>query len=406
MNDLSNKIQGFEKQIRAAYMEYYHHFHRNPELSYEEKETSAYVAEQLSKLPLDEVKTGVGGYGVLGLLKGGRPGPVVAMRADMDALSVPEATGVDFASTKPGKMHACGHDAHTAMLLGAAHVLCQMKDDLPGTIKFVFQPSEEITPRGGALGMIEQGALENPHVDAIIGMHVWPTFETGMIGAQDGVVSASSDHLKVRISGKSAHASMPNDGIDAIVAASAVIGSFQSIISRSVDPKETAVITIGTINGGSRYNVIPEVVELDGTVRTFNSAVTERMPGLIERAAKNTAAAYGATAEIEYESGYPSVVNDPSVARICREAIVETLGEGGLLPPQGVPASGEDFSFFAKKVPAAFAWLGCRKPGTPETEQPPLHNAKFLPDPDALPIGVRYAAAAAVRLLTEYKTGR
>ena len=406
MNETTKRIEELEKKFRDAYMACYYHFHKNPELSYQEVETAVFVAEKLKSLPLDEVRTRVGGNGVVALLKGGKPGPVVAMRADMDALSIPEATGVDFASTKPGVMHACGHDAHTAMLLGAAHVLCEMKADLPGTIKFVFQPSEEITPRGGALGMIEDGVLENPHVDAMIGMHVWPTFETGMIGAQDGVVSASSDHLKVRVTGKSAHASMPNDGVDAIVATAAVIGAFQSIISRNVDPKETAVITVGTIHGGERYNIIPEVVDLDGTVRTFNPDVTSRMPGLIERAAMNTAAAYGAKAEVDYESGYPSVMNDPATSAICRAAIVETLGAGGLLPVQGVPASGEDFSFFAKKVPATFAWLGCRPKGVDAADQPPLHNAKFLPDPEALPIGVRYATYAAFKLLQEFKPGK
>lgn len=406
MNEITKRIEELEKKFRDAYMECYYHFHENPELSYQETETAAFVAEKLRTLPLDDVRTGVGGNGVVGLLVGGKPGPVIAMRADMDALSIDEATGASFASTKPGVMHACGHDAHTSMLLGTAHVLCEMKADLPGTIKFVFQPSEEMTPRGGAPGMIEAGVLENPHVDAMIGMHVWPTFETGKLGAQDGVVSAASDHLKVKVTGKSAHASMPNDGIDAIVASAAVINAFQTIISRNIDPKETAVITIGTIRGGERYNIIPEVVDLDGTVRTFNGDVTKRMPELIGRAATNVAAAYGAKAEVDYQSGYPSVVNTPSVASICRAAIVETLGEDGLLPPQGVPASGEDFSFFAKAVPATFAWLGCRPKGVSEADQPPLHNAKFLPDPEALPVGVRYATYAAYKLLSEFKPGK
>lgn len=399
---MNETIKQLEAKYRPVYMEYYQHFHKNPEPSYQEKETAAFVAEKLREMPLDEIKTGVGGNGVVAVLKGGKPGPVIALRADMDALNITEATGVPFASCREGVMHACGHDSHTAMLLGVCHVLCDMKDDLAGTVKFVFQPSEEMTPRGGSLGMIEDGVLENPHVDAMIGMHVWPTFVTGMIGAQDGVVSASSDHLTIKVTGKAAHASMPNDGVDAIVASSAMIGAFQSIIARNVDPKETAVITIGTIQGGTRYNVIPEEVRMEGTVRTFNSDVTDRMPGWIERAVKNTAAAYGASAEVDYESGYPSVYNDPSVAKICREAISDVVGPEGLLPPQGVPASGEDFSFFAKKVPAAFAWLGCRPAGVSEEDMPPLHNAKFLPDPKALEIGVRYAATAAVKLLSEF----
>lgn len=396
-------IERLESQFRETYMEYYRHLHKNPEPSYQEEKTARYVAEKLRALPLEYLRTGVGGHGLTALLRGGKPGPVVALRADMDALNVQEATGSPFASTNPGIMHACGHDAHTAMLLGAAHVLCAMKDELAGSLKFIFQPSEERTPRGGALGMIEEGVLENPAVDAIIGMHVWPTFRTGEIGAQDGVVSAASDHLKIKVTGKSAHASMPHLGIDAIVAASAVVSSLQGIISRRLDPRDTAVITIGTINGGSAYNVIPEEVLLDGTVRTFNPAVTEMMPKWIGGAAESAAEAYGAKADVCYESGYPSVVNDPDVAKICREAIVSVAGENGLLPIQSVPAGGEDFSFFAREVPAAFAWLGCRPENVSPSEMAPLHNAAFLPDPLALPLGVRYISCAAVKLLLEFK---
>lgn len=398
----SKVIEQLESGFRDTYMSYYYHFHKNPEPSYKEENTAKYVAEKLRALPLDEIKTGVGGYGVTALLRGGRPGPVIALRADMDALNVQESTGVDFASVNPGVMHACGHDAHTAMLLGAAHVLCSLKDDLPGAVKFIFQPSEEMTPRGGALGMIGDGALEDPKVDAAIALHVWPTYKTGELGAQDGAVSAASDHLKIKITGKSAHASMPHEGTDAIVAAAAVITALQSVIARSVDPRDTAVITIGTIGGGTRYNVIPEEVLLDGTVRTFNPAITKKMPEWIGRAAENAAAAYGAKAEIDYESGYPSVINDPKVSMICREAIVETVGAAGLLPVQSVPASGEDFSFFARAVPSSFAWLGCRQEGVALEDMPPLHNSCFLPDPAALPLGVRYLSAAAVKLLETY----
>lgn len=393
------RIEELEQKFRSSYMEYYYHFHRNPELSYEEKETAEYVAEKLKLLPLDEIKVGVGGHGVTALLTGAKPGPVVALRADMDALSVTEASGCAFASEKLGVMHACGHDSHTAMLLGAASVLCAMKEELEGSVKFIFQPSEEMTPRGGALGMIEDGALENPHVDAMIALHVWPQFETGQIGAQEGVVSAASDHIKIVVTGKAAHASMPHQGIDAIVAASTVVSSLQSVVSRSLDPRETAVVTIGVIRGGTRYNVLPEEVFLEGTVRTFNQAVTQMMPELIKRVVNNTAMAYGAYSEVDYEHGYPSVVNDTRVSELCREAISELVGGEGLLPVQTVPAAGEDFSFFARKVPASFAWLGCRPADVDLRDMPPLHNANFLPDPEALPLGVKYLALAAIKLL-------
>lgn len=392
-------VEQLESQFRDTYMQYYHHFHKNPEPSYKEINTARYVAEKLRAMQLDEVRERVGGHGVTALLRGGRPGPVIALRADMDALNIQEATGVDFASVNSGVMHACGHDAHTAMLLGAAHVLSTLKGELAGTVKFIFQPAEEMTPRGGALGMIEDGALEDPKVDAVIAIHVWPTYKTGEIGAQDGVVSAASDHLKIKITGKSAHASMPHEGTDAIVASAAVITALQGIISRSVDPRDTAVITIGTINGGTRYNVVPEEAFLEGTVRTFNPVITEKMPEWIKRAAENAAAAYGSCAEMDYESGYPSVVNDPDISSLCREAIVDTVREEGLLAAQKVPASGEDFSFFACAVPGCFAWLGCRPEGISPEDMPPLHNARFLPDPASLPFGVRYLSAAAIKLL-------
>ncbi len=397
-----DRIAQLEKKYRETYMGYYHHFHKNPEKSYEEKETSAYVAEQLQKLPMDEIRTKVGGYGVVAVLKGGKAGPCVGLRADMDALSVSEATGVDFASTRPGLMHACGHDSHTAMLLGVAYLLSEMKDEIAGTVKFIFQPSEEMSPRGGAPGMIEDGALENPRVDAMLATHVWPTFETGMVGVQDGIVSAASDHLTIKITGKSAHASMPHEGADAIVAGAAVVGALQPIISRNIDPKETAVITIGLINGGTRYNVLPEECILEGTVRSFNKNVTEQMPKLIGRAVDGVTAGYGTKGEVDYESGYPSVQNDPTIAKICRAAIADVAGEKGVLPVQGVPAAGEDFSFFSLKVPSAFAWLGCRPAGVLLEEMPPLHSSKFLPDPKALPIGVKYMATAAMRVLSEF----
>lgn len=400
---MNERISYLEKQFRDAYMEYYYHLHRNPELSYQEKETHGYVTDILRTLPFSEVRTNVGGYGAVALLTGGRSGPVVAIRADMDALDIQETTGVSFASTKDGIMHACGHDAHTAILLGTAHVLCAMKDELAGSVKFIFQPAEEQTPRGGAQGMIEDGVLENPKVDAIIGLHVQSSFRVGEIGAQNGPVSASSDHIKIKITGSSAHASRPHEGTDAILVASAIVTALQSIISRNVDPRDTAVITIGVFHGGTRYNIIAPEVLLDGTVRTFNPEVTAKMPTLIKRVAENTAASFGAVAEVEYMKGYPSTINDPVVARTCRAAIVDVVGNDGLLPVKPVPAGGEDFSFFALEVPGAFAWLGCRAEDVAAGEATPHHNSNFLPDPKALNIGVRYLATATMKLLTEFR---
>ena len=403
MENKQARIKELEEKYRGLYMDYYYHFHKNPEISYEEVKTAAYLLDILEKMPLDDIRTGVGGNGLVAVLKGGKPGPVIAMRADIDALEVTEATGAPFASQNQGVMHACGHDSHMAIQLGAMHVLCDLKAELAGTVKFIFQPAEEKTPLGGALGMIKDGALENPRVDAIMGLHVRPRHVTGEINMQDGAISSCSDRLTIKITGKASHAALPHEGFDAIVAASAVVGALQSVVSRNVNPDDTAVITIGTIEGGTRYNVVPQEVVLNGTVRTFNSAITEKMPGFITRVAENTAAAYGATAEVTYLSGYPSSVNDPVPSEICRNAVVDFFGEKTLLPTQGKDPGGEDFAFFAKEVPAAYAFLGCRPPSVAREDQPALHHAKFLPDPNCLPVGVMYLASGAIKLLEDWK---
>lgn len=396
---MNEQIRQLEMKYRDKVMEFYRHIHSHPELSYQEEQTAAYVYSVLKDLPLDEIHRNVGGHGVTALLKGTRPGPCVGVRADMDALSITENTGCPFASQNPGVMHACGHDSHTSILLGAVHVLCQLKDQIRGSVKFIFQPSEEMTPTGGAPGMIRDGVLENPRVDAIIGLHVWPTLATGTIGLQAGAVSAASDHLRATIRGKASHGSMPDMGIDAIVAASAVVLSLQPIISRNLCPRNTAVITIGTIKGGDRYNIIPDRVDLDGTVRSFDENDHKKLPQWIKRAIDNTAAAYGCTAEINYQVGYPSTMNHPKIVEIGRGVIRDVLGEAGVLPDLPVPATGEDFSFYTLKVPAAFAWLGCRPDGVTPENMPALHNDKFLPDPKCFPYGVQYLAAMALKLL-------
>lgn len=387
-------IAVLEEKYREETIACYKHLHRHPEASYDEKETSAFVFDVLSRLPFDEIKTNVGGYGVTALLKGGGPA-TVALRADMDALNIEEKSGADYASEKPMLMHACGHDGHTAMLLGAAKVLCEMKDRLKGSIRFIFQPAEEKTPRGGAQGMIEAGVLENPQIDAVLGMHLWPSLETGTIGLQCGAVSAASDHLTINIKGRASHGAIPDEGIDAVLAVGATVVALQGIVARNVPPKESAVITIGTMTGGSRYNVIAENALLDGTVRTFNPSVREKMPFWIERTAKGTAESYGASAEVEYVKGYPSVMNSPEIVSLARQAAINSFGEGALCGEMALPPIGEDFAFYSLAAPSAFAMLGCRPANVAAKDMPPLHNDKFLPDIKALGIGIRYISAAA-----------
>ena len=260
--------------------------HRHPELSGEEERTASRVADALSSLGV-EFRDGVGGNGVVGLIHGARgAGRVCALRADMDALPMPEQTGLPFSSASEGVMHACGHDAHTAMLLGAAMVLARMKDDFAGSVKLVFQPAEEANPTGGAPAMIGAGALEDPHVDAMVGLHVWPSLATGEIGIRPGAMMGASDRVFVTIRGRSSHGSEPDKGVDAIAAAGQVLSAFQTIVSRNVSPLDAAVLSIGTIRGGCRYNVIADEVVMEGTVRTLSPKVQDMMPERILQVAQ------------------------------------------------------------------------------------------------------------------------
>jgi amidohydrolase len=310
-----------------------------------------------------------------------------------------EETGWEFASENEGIMHACGHDSHTAMLLGAAHILSEMKDNIKGTIKFIFQPAEEYSPTGGAPGMIRDGALQDPQVDAILGIHVWPTLKTGELGIREGVMSAASDRLQISISGKSTHAATPDFGVDAIVIASQVVSSLQTLVSRNVSPLDSAVITIGKFTGGSRYNIVADRVELDGTVRTFDPETRKKMARRIEELVQGTVKAMGGTCEVNYRWGYPSVMNDPKVTAIAKGSILKVAGEDGLYNISLPNLGGEDFAFFSEKVPAAFAWVGCRPENIPVEDFPKLHNNKFIPDENALPLGVRYLCQAAIDTL-------
>lgn len=393
-------IKNLEERFREKYNFYRMEIHRNPELSYEERETSSLISKVLKEIGM-EVRENVGEYGVVGILKGRGEGKCIGLRAEMDALSIQEETELPWASVVEGVMHACGHDVHTAILLGAAHVLSEMTDRFDGTIKFIFQPAEENSPTGGAHGMIEEGALEDPKVDGMLALHVWPMLKTGTIGLQPGPVSAASDRLGLVVHGKACHASMPNMGIDAVVVSSAVIMGLQTILSRSISAYDSAVLTLGTVKGGDRYNILADKVVYDGTVRTFDPLVRKSMEKLIRRTAEGIAQSLGGMAEVKYRHGYPSTMNDPEVTSIAQRAVVEVLGEEGLLTDLPAYPEGDDFAFFAEKVPSAFAWLGCCPEELPFEDMPPLHNEKFLPDPNALPIGVCFMVSAALEMLKE-----
>jgi amidohydrolase len=373
-----------------------HHLHQHPELSNREVETSKLVAERLRALGL-EVRTGVAHTGVVGVLRGGAPGPVVAVRADMDALPVTEQTDLPWRSTvrttflgqEVGVAHACGHDIHTSVGLGVAAVLAGMRDRLPGTVLFVFQPAEEGPPpgeRGGAPLMLEEGALDDPHPSAIFALHSFPDLEVGQIGWAEGPTMAAVDQFVITIHGKQAHGALPQLSIDPIVMAAQAVEAFQTIRSRNLPPTEPSVITVGIIRGGERFNIIPAEVHLEGTVRTFRpeirAEVERRMREILDGV---TRAAGGGSFEMDYEQNALATVNDKALAEKARPTLERVFGADHVVvvPPT---TAGEDFAYFAQKIPGFYFRLGVLAPGTTSGG---LHTPTFNGSDDAIAVGMR-----------------
>lgn len=380
---IKEKIEQLAVAVEEEVIALRREFHQNPELGFEEVETSNRVATYLKELGI-QVQTGIAGTGVVGILEGDQPGPVVAMRADMDALPVIEKTGVEYASKIEGKMHACGHDGHTAILLGTAKVLSQLKAELKGTIKFIFQPAEE--GPGGALPMIEAGVLTNPAVDVIFGLHIWPGFKVGELGLGYGAVMASPDEFKLKIIGKGGHGSAPHETVDPLPIAAQVITGLQHIVSRQVVPTQPAVVTIGTIKGGYRHNIIADEIEMTGTVRTLSTEVRDQIPQRIEEIVKGITSAYGADYELRYDHLYPPVVNHQKMAELVEQVGHDVLGPNGVQYIEEPKMGGEDYAYFLEKVPGVFFWLGCTS--GPESNYP-LHNPQFNLDEKGLINGVK-----------------
>ena len=374
-------------------IEYRRWFHQHPELSGKEKETAAYIANALREMGL-EPQENVGGYGVVALIQGKAPGKCVGLRADFDALPIQETTDLPYASQNPGVMHACGHDAHAAMLLGAAWVLNELRDQFDGCVKLIFQPSEENNTDSGAKKMIADGVLENPKVDAMLGQHVWPHGRAGSVLVRNGAMMAASDRFYIRIYGKKSHGSAPENGVDAIVIAAEVINLLQTIISRSVGPLESAVITIGEVRGGSRYNIIADEVEMVGTCRTLTPEIRDAIPPHIESIVRGVTESMGGAYEFEYLKCYSPTVNDPGMFRLVCNAAEEALGPEALVIPEHAALTAEDFSFFCEKVPSGYFWLGCGKEHEPFH---PLHSGGFSPAEEALPVGMEVLVTAALK---------
>ncbi|WP_421730912.1 amidohydrolase [Brevundimonas sp.] len=408
---LAADVEAATQAVLPRVVEWRRHLHQHPELGLAETNTAAYIAERLTALGL-EVRTGVGRTGVVGVLKGGLAGDhVVALRSDMDALPVLEATGLPFASTDTGTYqgqtvpvaHACGHDAHMAMLLGAAEVLSGMRDRIPGTVVFIFQPAEEGIPpgetKGGAAMMVEDGALLNPRVEAIFGLHVVPG-RAGALSWRPQGFMAASDRVDIVLKGRQTHGAWPWRGIDVIAVAGQVIETVNTLTARTVDPTTTpTVFTIATVNAGVRYNIIPETATLSGTLRTFDIAQRNDLVARAETAIGHVAQAYGATAEVKILQGAPLVYNDPELSAWLAPVLVEAVGAENVNPAAPPTPIAEDFSIFQGQVPGVFYHLGATPAGIDPADAPPNHSPQFQADESVLPVGVKTHVLTAMRFL-------
>jgi amidohydrolase len=364
--------------------------HRIPETAYTEKKTSAYVADYLNKLEL-EVQTGIAQYGVVGLMKTDRPGPTLMIRADMDALPLKEDTGLHFASEHEGAMHACGHDANMAMVLGAATVLNKIKNELKGNIKFLFQPAEE--GPGGAKPMIEAGVMENPKVDYSIGCHVWPDIPEGTIGVRPGPFMAAMDRFDIKIKGSGGHGAMPHLCVDALEVGTQVVSALQRIVSRHMDPLEPTVVTVGTFHAGTAFNIIPAEAELSGTTRTFDQDTWNTWESHVEKVVRGVCESMGADFELKYSQGYPATINDESMAEVVHRCAEKVVGKDQIVVPKKT-LGGEDFSFYAQKSKGCFFTLGVGREGAA-----PVHNPKFDFNEDVLLLGMETHCRIGLELL-------
>lgn len=388
-------------------------FHQNPELGNREQRTAGIVAAHLRALGFAAVQEKVAHTGVLGVLKGGLPGKVVALRADMDALPVTEEVDVPFRSTQRtewngqscGVMHACGHDAHTAMLMGVAEVLAGMRERIPGTVKFIFQPAEETPPigeDGGAKLMIEEGCLERPKVDAIFGLHVVSMQPTGRIGYRSGPLMASADDFRVFVRGVQTHAAMPWRGVDPIVVSSQIVLGLQTVVARRMNiTHEPSVVTVGVFQGGVRHNIIPDEVKLEGTIRAFDEGQRDEIHEHVKRISEMIAQAGGAKATVHIHRWYDVTVNDPGLTQWSVPTLERVAGEGNVAVVDKV-CGAEDFSFYQKHVPGFFYFMGCTPPERDSGTAAPNHSPRFYVDEKCLPLGVKTLSALALDWLASH----
>ncbi|MDZ7669219.1 MAG: amidohydrolase [Gammaproteobacteria bacterium] len=403
---LKSAAQAVEDQVIAWRRD----IHEHPELSNRETRTAALVAEHLRSLGL-EVRTEVAHTGVVGVLQGGKPGPVVALRADMDALPVTERTGLPYSSEKRttyngqdvGVMHACGHDTHVAILMGAAEVLAGMREQLPGTVKFIFQPAEEGPPKGedgGADMMVRQGVLKDPDVDAIFGLHISQGDKVGQMSYRPRGAMASAQRFEIHVQGRQTHGAQPWAGVDPIVVGSHIVTALQAVVSRQADlTRGPAVVTVGTFHAGVRNNIVPDTAQMSGTIRTFDAGMRQRIHEDIERVAVSVAQSMGAEATVEIDSGLPVTYNDEALTDAMLPTLRDVYGADNVR--LGDPITGaEDFSFYQEQIPGLFFFIGGRPPEVPLEEAIPNHSPLFYVDEDALVLGVEAMSRLAVDYLS------
>jgi len=400
------EIDRAAESLRAQLIAQRRDFHRHPKLSNREERTGRVVAEKLKALGLTDIKTGVAGHGVTAVLVGAKPGPVVAVRADMDALPIQETIDVPYKSLNPGVKHACGHDVHTTVGLGVAEVLSRMKNEIAGSVKFIFQPAEEGPPageEGGARLMVKQGAMENPRPSAIFGLHTFPSLEVGQIAFQSGPAMASSDRIYIAIRGKSSHGAQPQNGIDAIVVAAECITALQNIRSRRIDPQEPLVISIGMIHGGTRNNIIADEVKMEGTMRALNEDVRRQAQELMRETLRNVTAAYGATFDLKFEENAAVTYNEPTLVNETLPTIRRVVGEKNVIAVKPLMPA-EDFSYYQKVTPGFFYFLGVGNKAKGITAG--WHTPDFDVDEESLVVGVKVMTNVLLDYLDRHPSAR
>jgi len=390
-----NSINQKAEQLQNDLVKWRRKIHKNPELGFEEYGTSKFIAEKLTEFGIEYDR--VCETGIVGLIRGGKPGKTLAIRADIDALALTEKNDVSYKSQNKGAMHACGHDGHTAILLGTAKLLSEMKEDLKGNVKLIFQPAEE--GPGGAQPMVEAGVMEDPKVDYIIALHINPGIEAGKVGVKEGILLAAPDSFEITVKGKGAHGARPEEGVDPIIIGSQIVIGLQQIKSRETKALNPLVISVGSFHSGEAFNAIPEEAKIAGTVRTFDNKLRKRVKKRIEEVVKNITKAFNADYDYKYDFYYPPAYNDPKVTELMRQVIRDKLGENSLYEIPEPSMGGDDFAYFVQKTPGTYMRLGTKNEKKGITNS--LHSPFFNIDEDILKQGVKLFVHGTLKILDE-----